>query len=74
MHDFPEVIGRLGENVRKRRKAQKMTQAELAERADLHRTYVADVERGGRNVSIVKVAKLALALRISVSDLCQGMR
>ena len=74
MHDFPEVIGRLGENVRKRRKAQKMTQAELAERADLHRTYVADVERGGRNVSIVKVAKLARALRISVSDLCQGMR
>ena len=74
MHEFSALIVRLGDNVRQRRKAQKMTQAELAQRADLHRTYVADVERGGRNVSIGNVAKLARALRVSVSDLCEGIR
>ncbi len=46
-----------------------ISQEELAERADLHRTYIAGIERGGRNITLRSVDKLAKALRVSVSAL-----
>jgi CheY-like chemotaxis protein/DNA-binding XRE family transcriptional regulator len=46
-----------------------ISQEKLAERADLHRTYVSDVERGARNVSLESIGRLARALEISVSAL-----
>jgi CheY-like chemotaxis protein/DNA-binding XRE family transcriptional regulator len=46
-----------------------ISQEELAERADLHRTYIAGIERGGRNITLRSVDKLAKALRVSVSTL-----
>jgi len=41
----------------------------MAERADLHRTYVSDVERGARNISLQSIVKLAGALEISIANL-----
>ena len=52
-----------------RRYELKVSQEELAERAGLHRTYVGDIERGGRNVSLENIEKLAAALELSLSDL-----
>lgn len=49
-----------------------ISQEELAERADLHRTYVSDVERGSRNVSLENIERLARALEISVPALFPG--
>lgn len=46
-----------------------ISQEELGGRAGLHRTYVSDIERGARNVSLESIEKLALALQISVSAL-----
>lgn len=46
-----------------------LSQEDLAERADLHRTYVADVERGVRNISLRNIHKLAQALEMSIADL-----
>jgi transcriptional regulator with XRE-family HTH domain len=46
-----------------------ISQEKLAERSGLHRTYVADIERGVRNVSIENVEKLAGALELSISVL-----
>ncbi|MBL9186284.1 MAG: response regulator [Opitutaceae bacterium] len=46
-----------------------ITQEELAWRSDLHRTYIADIERGGRNITLRSVAQLAAALEVSVSSL-----
>ncbi|HEX4264531.1 MAG TPA: response regulator [Verrucomicrobiae bacterium] len=45
------------------------SQEELAWRAGLHRTYVADIERGARNPSLQSIQKLAAALRLSFSTL-----
>lgn len=55
--------------VRSWRKKLGLTQEELAERADLHRTYISDVERGARNLSLESISKLAQALAVSVSTL-----
>jgi len=46
-----------------------LSQENLAERADLHRTYVADIERGVRNVSLRSIEKLGRALEVSIPDL-----
>src|SRR6266567_6783547 len=46
-----------------------ISQEELAGRAGLHRTYVSDIERGARNLSLESIDKLAKALEIPVSTL-----
>jgi len=46
-----------------------LSQEELAERSDLHRTYISSVERGIRNVSLENITRLARALEISVTSL-----
>lgn len=55
--------------MKKRRYEIGISQEALAERAGLHRTYVADIERGARNLAIENIEKLAGALEISISDL-----
>jgi two-component system response regulator len=59
----------LGAAIKAERSALGISQEELAYRADLHRTYISDVERGTRNPSIASIEKLAGALQISVSML-----
>lgn len=53
-------------SVKRWRNHRGLTQEELAERADLHRTYISDVERGARNLSLESIDKLAKALEISL--------
>jgi two-component system response regulator len=58
-----------GESVKGRRNQLGISQEKLAERANLHRTYISDVERGSRNVSLENIERLAHALDVSVSVL-----
>ena len=46
-----------------------ISQEELAGREGLHRTYISDVERGARNVSLESIQRLAHALEVSLSFL-----
>jgi len=59
----------LGARIRGFRKAKALTQAELAEKAGLHVTYVSDIERGmARNVSVVALYSIAQALEIHMTS------
>jgi CheY-like chemotaxis protein len=58
-----------GSTVKAWRKRLGISQEELAERADLHRTYVSDVERGARNLSLESITRVAGALRVNVAEL-----
>ena len=58
-----------GKAVRKARMAQGISQEGLADLAGLHRTYVGDVERGERNISLVNMSKIAHALHMKLSEL-----
>ena len=58
-----------GTVVRQHRLRLGLSQERLGERAELHRTYITDVERGARNLSLESIAKLARALQVSVGAL-----
>ena len=58
-----------GQTIRELRQKRGMTQAKLAKMAHIHPSYVADVERGERNLSLVNILKLAPALRVHPSKL-----
>ena len=45
------------------------SQEALAERSDLHRTYIGTVERGEQNITVKVAAKIAAALGVSLSEL-----
>jgi transcriptional regulator with XRE-family HTH domain len=67
MHDQVETL--FGARVRELRHARGLTQEELAERAYVHRTYLASIEKGHRNVAVVNIIYLARALDVPPGDL-----
>ncbi|AYR22324.1 transcriptional regulator [Herbaspirillum rubrisubalbicans] len=58
-----------GQNVRRVRRLKEMSQEELAFRADISRTYLSEVERGERNISVDNMEALAIALEMELPDL-----
>ena len=65
------LVKKLGGQIRAKRKELGWTQGGLAERGRLHRSYVADVELGRRNISIILLERIARALGVSISYLCR---
>ena len=57
------------ENLRKARREKRLSQEDLAELANLHRTYVGSVERAERNVSIDNMQRLAAAVGVTLPEL-----
>lgn len=59
------ILRRFGERVREARDRRGWSQERLAAEAGLDRTYVGSIERGERNVALLNINKLALALNDS---------
>ena len=57
-----------GERFRNLRKKARLTQEQAAERADVHVTYISDIERGVTSVGVPFLFPLADALGVHVSD------
>jgi two-component system, response regulator len=64
-----DLKSQLGTAIRTKRNDLGISQEELADRAGLHRTYISDIERGARNLSLESIDKLAGALQISIASL-----
>jgi transcriptional regulator with XRE-family HTH domain len=62
-----------GARVRRLRIARGLSQEALAERAELHWTYVSGVERGVRNPGLNTIGRIARALELSPSKLLSGL-
>jgi transcriptional regulator with XRE-family HTH domain len=60
---------KLGLIIRKRRQKLGLSQEDFAEKADIHRTYVSDIELGKVNIGISVAEKIAEALGQSLSHL-----
>jgi transcriptional regulator with XRE-family HTH domain len=59
----------LGKVVQQRRNQLGLTQQQLADRAELHRTYISDVERGARNLSLESIYQISKGLSLRASTL-----
>jgi transcriptional regulator with XRE-family HTH domain len=64
-----DIRERFGYAVKVRREELGLTQEDLAEKASLHRTYLSDIERGTRNVSLINIEHIAKALSLAISEL-----
>ena len=63
------ILNIFGENVRKFRRKLNISQEELADKADLHRTYIGMIERAEKNITLINIEKIANALEISINEL-----
>ena len=59
----------LADNLRRHRKANHISQEDLADSCGFHRTYIGSIERCERNVSLNTLEALAKALKTTVPDL-----
>jgi transcriptional regulator with XRE-family HTH domain len=64
-----DIIATVAANVRESRKVAGLSQEELALEAEVDRTYISQVERGKRNITIVVLARLARAMGTTASSL-----
>ena len=68
-----EIAAAFGKRLRAVRKDKGMTQEALAEAADLHSTFISNVERGYRVPSLPTVLRLSVALDLPPGDLVDGL-
>lgn len=64
-----DLLIELGDRIRKLRKRRGWTQVVMAERIGLDRSFLADVERGKRNISILNLDIISKGLKLSLSRL-----
>lgn len=56
-------------NVKKYRERKGISQEKLAELCGLHRTYISDVERCKRSISLKNIERIAIALNVEIYEL-----
>jgi transcriptional regulator with XRE-family HTH domain len=64
-----DLLARLGDRIRALRGRKGWTQAEMAEKVGLDRSFLADVERGKRNISIMNLALIAEGLGVTLAQM-----
>lgn len=63
------IYEKVGENIRKLRIREGLSQQQLAEKAKLDLTSVSEIESGLRNPSLKTLYKISLALKVSLKEL-----
>jgi transcriptional regulator with XRE-family HTH domain len=66
------LLTRVGVRLRKARKAKGLSQEDVADAANMDRSYVSGLERGEFNVSLLALAKLARAVGVRLSVLLES--
>ncbi|WP_194975947.1 helix-turn-helix domain-containing protein [Aquiflexum lacus] len=63
-----DVKTKIGQRIKQLRETVDISQKDLAYTADLDRSYIASVENGQRNISIVNIEKIAKALGVTLKE------
>lgn len=66
-----KILKQVGSKIRALRSETGQSQEEFAKKVDLDRTYISDVERGERNVSVLNLFKIAKGLKTPASSLLE---
>lgn len=69
MENRNEILIQFGKTIQSLRKARKISQEKLAEKAGLHRTYIGMIERAEKNVTLINIQKIAKALDVKINEL-----
>lgn len=64
-----QILKSFGDRIKKLRKEKGLTQEQLADEAQIERSYMGTIERGERNPTLLKVYKIAKALKVSAGQL-----
>jgi transcriptional regulator with XRE-family HTH domain len=64
-----QVLRQIGHRIKALRAAKAWSQEMLAQKAYLHRTYIAEIETGNRNPSVRSLIKIANAFKVPVGEL-----
>jgi transcriptional regulator with XRE-family HTH domain len=64
-----EILLQFGKRVKELRKTKNMSQEYLAEAAGLHRTYIGMIERAEKNITLINIEKIAIALNIELKEM-----
>lgn len=64
---------KFGKKLKLLRKEQGYSQESFADKCELHRTYIGDIERGERNVSLDNLNRIANGLKIDLSELFKDL-
>lgn len=62
-----KLLAEIGNRLAKQRNLLGVSQEELADKADLDRTYISGIERGKRNISVFTLKKISDALGVEIS-------
>lgn len=68
-----DVSSRFGARLRQLRRERNLTQLRMSVDFGIDRTFISDVERGRKSISLPLLEVLALGLKISLSELLQGI-
>ncbi|MCR4805935.1 MAG: helix-turn-helix domain-containing protein [Clostridia bacterium] len=66
-----KTANQIGKRIRALRNQKKLSQVKLAELSGLHESYIGQIERGEKNVSVEMAAKVAKGLNIPLSRLVE---
>lgn len=69
MNKTERILINFGNKVREIRKSKNLSQEDLADKADLHRTYIGMIERAEKNITLINIQKIAIALEIDIKEL-----
>lgn len=67
--DKSNILEKFGEKIKEYRKLKGLSQEQLAEKANLHRTYIGMIERAEKNITLLNIEKIANALDVKITDL-----
>ena len=64
-----DIIKEFGSTLKKLRKEKGLSQEKFALLASIDRTYISDIEKGERNISLLTLQKISIALQIPMSEI-----
>lgn len=67
--DKEKILKKFGKNVKIERIKKDYSQEDFAEILGVSQNYIARIETGKQNMSLIKIAELALALNVEIEDL-----
>ncbi len=68
-----DVSSRFGRRLRELRQQRKLTQSEMARRFGIDRSFISDVERGRKSISLPMIEVIALGMNLSLAKLFEDL-